>query len=99
MYNIGIDLGGTFIKAGVVDQDNQIVAKFMMESRVDTNVDGLCARMVECAQTAVDEATPQFISGVRSLDEYDAYLETLRSFNIDRAVEIVQEAYDAFMAR
>lgn len=44
MYNIGIDLGGTFIKAGVVDQDNQIVAKFMMESRVDTNVDGLCAR-------------------------------------------------------
>ena len=56
MYNIGIDLGGTFIKAGVVDQDNQIVAKFMMESRVDTNVDGLCARMVECAQTAVDEA-------------------------------------------
>lgn len=50
-------------------------------------------------QTAVDEATPQFISGVRSLDEYDAYLETLRSFNIDRAVEIVQEAYDAFMAR
>ena len=50
-------------------------------------------------QTAVDEATPQFISGVRSLDEYDAYLETLQTLNIDRAVEIVQEAYDAFMSR
>lgn len=50
-------------------------------------------------QTAVDEATPQFISGVRSLDEYDAYLETLQTLNIDRVVEIVQEAYDAFMSR
>lgn len=50
-------------------------------------------------QTVVDEKTPQFISGVVSLDEFDAYLDTLHSFGIDRAVEIVQEAYDAFMAR
>jgi len=56
MYNLGIDLGGTFIKAGVVDSENKIKAKFMMESHVDTNVDGLCARMIECAKTAVDEA-------------------------------------------
>lgn len=50
-------------------------------------------------QTVVDEKTPQFISGVISLDEYDAYLETIKGMNIDRAAEIVQEAYDAFMAR
>lgn len=56
MYNIGIDLGGTFIKAGVVDENNNIVAKYMMESHVDTNVDGLCVRMVECAKCALDEA-------------------------------------------
>lgn len=50
-------------------------------------------------QTVVDEKTPQFISGVVSLDEYDAYLEMVTSMNIDRATEIVQEAYDSFMAR
>lgn len=50
-------------------------------------------------QTVVDEATAQFISGVRSLDEYDAYVQNLKDFGIDRAIKIVQEAYDAFMAR
>lgn len=50
-------------------------------------------------QTVVDEKTPQFISGVISLDEYDAYLDTLSSMNMSRAVEIIQEAYDSFMAR
>lgn len=50
-------------------------------------------------QTVVEEKTPQFISGVISLDEYDAYLDTINSMNMSRAVEIVQEAYDAFMAR
>ena len=49
-------------------------------------------------QTVVDERTPQFISGVLSLDEYDAYLQTLKEMNIDRVIEIVQQAYDNFMA-
>lgn len=56
MYNIGIDLGGTFIKAGIVDENNRILAKNMIESHVDTNVDGLCVRMVECARGALEEA-------------------------------------------
>lgn len=50
-------------------------------------------------QTVVDEKTPQFISGVISLDEYDAYVETIQSMDIERAAEILQQAYDAFMAR
>lgn len=50
-------------------------------------------------QTVVDEKTPQFISGVISLDEYDAYLETINGMDMARATAIVQEAYDAFMAR
>lgn len=49
-------------------------------------------------QTVVDERTPQFISGVLSLDEYDAYLQTLKDMNIDRVIEIMQQAYDNFMA-
>ena len=56
MYNIGIDLGGTFIKAGVVDENNNIIAKHMQESQVDTDIPGLRDRMVACAQAALDEA-------------------------------------------
>lgn len=57
------------------------------------------ASIMTDVQTVVDEATAQFISGVRSMDEYDEYLDTIQAFGLDRAKEIVQEAYDAFMAR
>ncbi|HIT79768.1 MAG TPA: extracellular solute-binding protein [Candidatus Faecivivens stercorigallinarum] len=50
-------------------------------------------------QTVVDEKTPQFISGVISLDEYDAYQTMLQDMGMARAVEIVQQAYEDFMAR
>lgn len=50
-------------------------------------------------QTIVDEKTAQFISGVISLDEYDNYLKALKSVNVERAIELVQQAYDDFMAR
>ena len=41
--------------------------------------------------------TPQFISGVLSMDEYDTYLERLDSMGVDRATEIVQKTYTKFM--
>ena len=56
MYNIGIDLGGTFIKAGVVDEDNNIVAKHMIDSEVGTDIPGLRSRMVSCAMSALEKA-------------------------------------------
>lgn len=42
----------------------------------------------------VDETTAQFVTGAKSLDEYEAALETLKNLKIDRAIEIKQAAYD-----
>ena len=54
-YYIGIDLGGTFIKAGVVDENCKVVAKASIPSSVDGNDEALAGRMVECAQKALAE--------------------------------------------
>ena len=72
----------------VMEVRTKIKLKALIQAGIMTNI-----------QTVVDESTPQFISGVRSLDEYDAYLQTLKDFHVDRAVEIVQQAYDDFISR
>jgi len=54
-YYVGIDLGGTFIKAGVVDENCNIVAKASIPSAVDGDHEGLADRMVECAGMAMAE--------------------------------------------
>ena len=54
-YYIGIDLGGTFIKAGVVDENCKVVAKASIPSAVDGNDEALADRMVECARKALAE--------------------------------------------
>ncbi len=41
----------------------------------------------------------RFISGQRSLDEFDTYVQELKNMGMERAVEIMQEAYDRFSAR
>lgn len=54
-YYVGIDLGGTFIKAGVVDENYNIVAKASIPSEVDGNNEALADRMAECAKKAMAE--------------------------------------------
>ena len=49
--------------------------------------------------TYVREQTVAFISGERSLDEFDAYLQTLKALKVERMVEIYQLALDEFNAR
>ena len=49
--------------------------------------------------TYVREQTVAFITGERSLDEFDSYLDTLKQLNIDRMIEIYQIALDEFNAR
>ena len=55
-YYIGIDLGGTFIKAGVVDEKCNIIAKASIPSEIDGNDKALAERMVRCAEIALREA-------------------------------------------
>lgn len=54
-YYVGIDLGGTFIKAGVVDENYNIVAKASIPSQIDGNDEGVADRMAECAGKAMAE--------------------------------------------
>ena len=41
----------------------------------------------------------KFISGAESLDNFDAFVEQLKNLGIERAIEIQQKAYDAYLAR
>lgn len=56
-YYIGIDLGGTFVKAGVVDENCNIVAKASVDSAdVAGDAEKVADRMVECARQALANA-------------------------------------------
>lgn len=50
--------------------------------------------------TYVQEESTKFIMGLRSLDEFDDFVATLKSsYNVDRALEIQQAAYDAYISK
>lgn len=56
-YYIGIDLGGTFVKAGVVDENCNIVAKASVDSAdVAGDAEKVADRMAECARQALANA-------------------------------------------
>ncbi len=46
--------------------------------------------------TYVSENRILFITGERSLDEFDDYLNTLKDLGVDRMIEIYQNAYDVY---
>lgn len=49
--------------------------------------------------TYVDEMTTKFIMGTASLTDYDKYLEQLKNMEVDRAIEINQQALDRYNKR
>lgn len=55
-YYIGIDLGGTNIKAGVVDEDFRIIAKATCKTNLPRPAEDICRDMAEVAKQAVREA-------------------------------------------
>lgn len=55
-YYIGIDLGGTNIKAGVVDEDFKIIAKATCKTNLPRPAEDICKDMAEVAKQAVKEA-------------------------------------------
>ena len=45
-------------------------------------------------QTLCMESIAKFINGDKSMDEFDAFVESIKSMNIDGYLEIYQDAYD-----
>ena len=51
-------------------------------------------------QTYAQEQTTAMITGIQDVETYwDTYVETMKSMNLDRAVEITQAAYDRYLNR
>ena len=56
MYRLGIDLGGTNIVAGVVDENYEIIAKASCKTNVPRPESEICDSMAEVAKKAVEKA-------------------------------------------
>lgn len=46
-----------------------------------------------------DEGVIKFILGTESFDNYDRFVETIRNMDIERAIQIKQDAYDRLLVR
>lgn len=57
------------------------------------------AKIISDVNTLVDETSLKIILGTQSPDTYDSFVETLKSLNIQRAIEIQQAAYDRYQKR
>lgn len=56
MYNIGIDLGGTNIKVGLVDENYNIVSKATAKTNLPRPAEEICASIVETVWEALNAA-------------------------------------------
>ena len=56
MYNIGIDLGGTNIAAGIVDENGQILIKHSVPTYKERPTDEIVADMAYLAKKLIDES-------------------------------------------
>ncbi len=53
---LGLDLGGTYIKAGVVDEDANILSKVSVDTEREGGVDVVISRMCRAGELAIEEA-------------------------------------------
>jgi len=55
-YFVGIDLGGTDIKVGVIDDEYRIVSKHLVPTQAKRSIDEIVADMAAAGKTAVEKA-------------------------------------------
>lgn len=100
------------VEASQIEQSDQnkqdgwkIWSKFEPVNRLATRATMTADEAVEYAslytdiQTYVQECNVKFIMGQMSLNEYDAYRDTLHRMNIDRCIALKQAALDRYNAR
>ena len=57
-YTIGIDLGGTKILAGVVDEKGKILGRAKKTTHADKGPDEVISRIVKCMEEALEASGP-----------------------------------------
>lgn len=57
------------------------------------------ANIMNDINTYVNEMTLKFITGAEPLTNFDKYMQTIKSMNVDEAISITQKAYDAHMKK
>jgi len=50
-------------------------------------------------ETYAKEMILKFIIGAEPIENFDKYLDTVRAYGIERAIELTQEAYDIYMSK
>lgn len=66
---------------------------------INSEEDGEYSSLTSELQTYRDEMIIKYIRGEESLDNFDAYLNTLKSMGIDRLQEIIQNAVNEYNSR
>ena len=57
------------------------------------------AEITNNISTYLDEMTLKFINGMESFENWDVFINQLKAYKVDRALEIQQAAYNRFMSR
>ena len=57
------------------------------------------ANIANNINTYVDEMTARYIMGLEDLSTFDTYMGRLKTFRIDRLLELYQGAYERYMKR
>ena len=55
VLTVGVDLGGTNTRAGLVTDSGEIVGRFRCATRVDQGADAVVQGMVDCVRGAIED--------------------------------------------
>ena len=77
-----------------VDNDYMLPYNSIFTTDEDLAVDNIMSDI----ETYVEENLLKFVIGDRSLDEWDAYVETLKGMGIEDAIDMYQTALDRYLA-
>ena len=97
MYYLGIDLGGTNIAVGIVDEENKIIARATSKTKVD-NAEQVADAMAETAREALKNAGMEdvYVIGVDGCSVgYDQVREGTQALCIGQSfAQMTQDAFD-----
>ena len=95
MYRLGIDLGGTNIVAGVVNEKYEIIATAKCKTNCPRPAEEIIDDMAKCALEAVKKAGGENVPVIRC-ESYDEVVNTARNIAKDGDVVLLSPASTSF---